>query len=239
MIQAALNGARGTDWHPAVPVDPDAIAADAAAVVAAGAACLHVHPRGADGLESLEPDAVEPVLRAVRAAVPGVPVGISTGAWIAPRGRARIDRLAALVEKPDYVSVNLSEEDAPDVIAAALGLGIGVEAGLFDVADVDRLATLPQRDACLRLLVEIGEQDEAAARAAFDAVVLAIVRHRLEPPPLAHGFDDQLWSVNRAAVGLGLDIRTGLEDGRLLPDGGLARDNADLVAAAVRLVQSG
>ena len=41
----------------------------------------------------------------------------------------------------------------------------------------------------------------------------------------------------RAAVAMGQDIRVGLEDTTFLPDGSVAVGNADLVAAAVRLVR--
>ncbi len=53
IVQACINGARPRDFHPSLPLDAHAMASDAAACVAAGAAELHIHPRGADGRESL------------------------------------------------------------------------------------------------------------------------------------------------------------------------------------------
>lgn len=238
IVQGALNGGRGRDWHQRVPRSPADLAADAVAAARAGAACLHVHPRDAAGAESLLPADVDAALAAIRAAAPGIPVGISTGAWIAPFGAARIAGLAALSERPDYVSVNLSEADAPAVIAAACALGIGVEAGLAAVADVDRLAGLPEARRCLRLLVEINEQDEAEALAAFAAVTRRIADLVLPAPVLAHGFEAGFWPVLRAAAARGLDLRAGLEDGRLGPDGAVVDGNADLVAAAIRVGHS-
>ena len=43
------------------------------------------------------------------------------------------------------------------------------------------------------------------------------------------------WQVLRASLADGQDIRIGLEDTTLLPDGSIAPDNATLVAAAARL----
>jgi uncharacterized protein (DUF849 family) len=43
------------------------------------------------------------------------------------------------------------------------------------------------------------------------------------------------WQVIRAALRHGRDIRIGLEDTTVLPDGSTAAGNASLVAAAVRL----
>ena len=78
MLQACLNGARGHDYSPAVPLTPEALARDAAACLAVGANEFHVHPRNADGLESFAAEDIGAALKAVRAAVPGVPIGIST-----------------------------------------------------------------------------------------------------------------------------------------------------------------
>jgi uncharacterized protein (DUF849 family) len=44
------------------------------------------------------------------------------------------------------------------------------------------------------------------------------------------------WSVLRAAIRLGRDIRVGLEDTTVLPGGRLASGNAELIETAVRLV---
>ena len=45
---------------------------------------------------------------------------------------------------PDYVSVNLSEVDAPEVIRLMLKRDIGIEAGLATVADAERYVALPR-----------------------------------------------------------------------------------------------
>jgi hypothetical protein len=53
-----------------------------------------------------------------------------------------------------------------------------------------------------------------------------------------HGYGIACWAVNRRGLERGHGIRTGLEDVTLLPDGNQARDNADLVAAAARLIRA-
>ncbi len=52
-----------------------------------------------------------------------------------------------------------------------------------------------------------------------------------------HGDGIASWAVNRRALHKGHGIRTGLEDTPVLPDGAQARDNADLVAAAARMIR--
>ena len=48
-----------------------------------------------------------------------------------------------------------------------------------------------------------------------------------------HGDGIACWAVNQRGLDRGHGIRTGLEDVPLLPDGRQARDNAELVAAAL------
>src|ERR1700689_1534605 len=57
IVQACMNGARDVDFHPALPLTVEAMARDGASCVAAGAAELHLHPRGPDRRESLGPPA--------------------------------------------------------------------------------------------------------------------------------------------------------------------------------------
>jgi uncharacterized protein (DUF849 family) len=232
MLQACLNGNRDTAFHPAVPRTPDELARDAKAVVAAGADALHVHPRDAAGRESVQADDIAAALAAIRASVPGTPVGVSTGWWIAPGGRARQAPIAAWQVLPDYVSVNLIEEDAPEVIALALGKGIGVEAGLWSVADAERFVALKEAPRCLRTLLEINEQDVAEAIAVAEGIRAVLARAGLGLPAMLHGYEATKWRLYREALRRGLDTRIGLEDGKHLPSGAVAESNEALIRAA-------
>jgi len=239
MLQACLNGDRPKTANAAVPVTVAELAADAVGVVAAGANELHLHPRGADGLESLEPDDIAQAVRAIRAAVPGVPVGLSTREQIRPGGRARLALLRTWHLLPDYVSVNLGEDDAPEVIDIMLAKGIGIEAGLASVADARRLAGLARAKDCLRVLIEIEVQSvEKALQMAAEAIRV-FDDAQLAMPRLLHGFDKTKWPLYREALRRGLDARIGFEDGLLLPSGEPAPDNAALIRAAVGLRAAG
>jgi uncharacterized protein (DUF849 family) len=155
IVQACLNGARPNDYHPKLPITAEAMALDGANSVSAGAAELHIHPRGVDERESLM--AVDETMRAVRTRCPGTLVGVSTGAWIEGDEKRTRDCISAWRELPDYASVNLSEADAPAVIALLDRMGVGVEAGLATVADAERFVALPNCHRVFRVLIEIGE----------------------------------------------------------------------------------
>ena len=58
-------------------------------------------------------------------------------------------------------------------------------------------------------------------------------------PQVHHGFDGSCWAVNERALARGHGIRTGLEDVAILPDGGAARDNAQLVETARAMILGG
>jgi uncharacterized protein (DUF849 family) len=234
MLQACLNGARGHDFSPAVPMTPEALARDAAACWAVGANEFHIHPRSADGRESFAADDIGAALEAIRARVPGVPVGISTREGIMANPAARERAFKAWQVLPDYVSVNLSEADAPEVISLMLQRAIGIEAGLATVGDAERYVSLPEANSCLRVLIEIEEQESASALRVAHGIIAVLDKAGSNLPRQLHGFDASKWVIHAEALRLGLDQRIGLEDGGLLPDGRIADSNAALIAAAVK-----
>ena len=237
MLQACLNGSRDSAFHAYTPLTPARLAADAAAVIAAGASELHLHPRDASGAETLAPADVAAAIEAIRAKVPGVPIGLSTHDGIAPGGAERLKAMKAWQVLPDYVSVNLIEDDAPEMIALALSRGIGVEAGLWSVADAERFTALPEAKRCLRILIEINEQDVEEGLAVAAAIRKLLARASLDVPVLQHGLDASVWPLYQDALMRGLDGRIGLEDGKHMPDGSEAQDNAALIKAAFRLAR--
>lgn len=234
ILQACINGSRKPDFHPALPVTLDAIVRDAVAVVEAGAAEMHVHPRDHVGRESLE--AVDETVDALRRACPGTLIGVSTGAWIEGdilRTRQAIGRWTVL---PDHASVNLAEPDAPEVMKILMQLGVGIEAGLASVDDARRFLGCPDHHRVLRVLVELdNERDVASAMEVCDGILSVLRDGGVLKPILLHGYDDTVWPFVERARAERLSTRVGLEDGKLLPDGRMARDNADIIAAAARL----
>jgi uncharacterized protein (DUF849 family) len=214
-----------------VPVSAAELARDAADCVGAGAGALHLHPRDGEGRESLSVSVVDAVVAAVRSAA-GVPVGVSTGAWIEPD----IDRRIALVARwrePDYASVNVSEAGAAGVMRALRSAGIGIEAGVWSVDDAERLAGLGI--GVLRVLVEPVDAGDGAL-AVVAGIHAALDRGGVTAPRLQHGDGDATWPLLRDAIARGHDTRIGLEDTVHDPDGSVTSGNAALVRAARALM---
>jgi uncharacterized protein (DUF849 family) len=181
LIQAALNGARAPGEHPALPLTPEQLAADAHAVVAEGARSLHFHVRDAGGAESLEPADVAGALGSVRAAAPGIEISLSTGLWIA--GHRRLDLIRGWTELPGLVSINLSEPGWQELAALVTERGIGIEAGLATPEDADALRASDLRP--VRVLVEIDDETLDGPAAVLAA---GNIDRRLDPsgPPRLH-----------------------------------------------------
>jgi uncharacterized protein (DUF849 family) len=229
-VKACLNGARTRAEHPAVPQSPPELAADAIAVRHAGAFAVHLHPRDSNGRQTMKAAVCDAAVGAIRAAVPGLPVGLSTSETIDPDPFARAAAIRGWRQRPDFVSVNLSELGWGGIVRAALHAGIGVEAGLATPADAEQLVDSPFAHQLVRALVEVdGGADDARAIAGLlpDGI-----------PQLWHGYGELTWEVISAAASDGIDVRVGLEDVLVLPDGRTAADNAELVAAAVNLTAS-
>jgi uncharacterized protein (DUF849 family) len=191
-------------------------------------------PETQKGAESFAVEDIATALRAVRAGVPGVPIGISTRVGITADPAARQRAFQAWQILPDYVSVNLSEADAPEVIRLMLKRGIGIEAGLATVADAECYVALPEAAACLRVLIEIDDQESADALRVAHDIIAVLDRGGSRLPRQLHGYDACKWALHGEALRLGLDQRIGLEDGKLLPDGGITKNNAELIATAVK-----
>jgi uncharacterized protein (DUF849 family) len=227
-VKGCLNGGRTRAEHFAVPQTSAELAADAIAVRQAGAFAVHVHPRDDSGAETMGVRACDAAVAAIRAAVPGLPVGLSTSEAIDPDPFARAAAVRAWRQRPDFVSVNLFELGWSGIVRAALHAGIAVEAGLATPADAEEFARSPFAHRVLRALVEVegGVED---ARAVAQLIPNGVSQ-------LWHGYDDKTWEVISAGVAAGHDVRVGLEDALVLPDGRLAANNAELVATAVDLI---
>jgi uncharacterized protein (DUF849 family) len=232
-LKACINGARTPDQHPNLPVTPEQLAAAAVAAHQAGAQAVHMHPKTADGKDSLEPAAVDAAVAAVRAAAPGLPLGVTTGFWALPDAEARIRAVEGWTVLPDFASLNWHEPGSPELAEVLLGRGLGVEVGLFHPEAAASWAKSDIAKHCMRVMIELqGDEDVAVA----DDMLARVHAAGSPAPVLLHGFDESCWPLLEHAGVVGVQTRIGLEDTLRLPDGTTAPDNAALVSAAVRLL---
>ena len=244
-LQACLNGKRTRAEHRAVPVTPAELAKDAAASVAAGAEAVHLHARNPAGAESVQAADVGAAVAAVRQACPDTPVGVSTGLWITggdptarQAGVATWSGLAA-TQRPDFASLNIGEAGWAEAAHTLAATGIGIEAGVWSVADVRRLTTTPDLPPLLRVMVEVPASPPVNAIAAGQEIIRAVRESALRDGwLLLHGADDGCWPLIELAGELGLATRVGLEDTLTGPAGEPVTGNADLVRMALTTLQA-
>jgi uncharacterized protein (DUF849 family) len=232
-LQVALNG---SSTHPATPRTPDRIAADAQAAVGAGAQSVHLHPFDSQGRETLDAGDCAKAIRAVRARCPGITISLSTSAAIEADPKKRLNPIASWTEMPDLVTANQGEAGISAVCELLFARGVGIEAGLLTAQDARIFVASGLSAKCRRVMVEpLNTKPEDAIRHA--GIIESIVADAgIALEQVHHGDGIACWDVNRRAVSRGHGIRTGLEDVTVLPDGRQAEGNADLVAAALAII---
>jgi uncharacterized protein (DUF849 family) len=232
-VKACINGARTPDAHPNLPVTPGQLAAAAVASHRAGAKAVHMHPKTADGKDSLHDAEVSAAVAAVRDALPGLPLGVTTGFWALPDPEARRRAVEGWTVLPDFASLNWHEPGSPELAEVLLGKGLGVEVGIFHAEAAESWAASEIAKHCMRVMIELqGDADTAEA----DELLSLVTAAGAPAPVLLHGLDESCWPLLQHAGVRGVQTRIGMEDTLNLPDGSTAPDNAALVSAAVALL---
>jgi uncharacterized protein (DUF849 family) len=232
LLEAALNGSRTDEEHPAIPRTPEELAAEGRAAVDAGATVLHLHPYDDHGAETLAAEPCAAALLSVRAACPGIPISLSTSKDIEPDPSRRLKLVAGWTELPELVTANQGERGILELCEHLLGRGVGIEAGLLRLEDAQTFVSAGIAERCARALMEPLDPDpqDAVAHAAAMERVLAAADVGLEQ--VHHGDDRATWHVMERAVARGHGIRVGLEDTTVLRDVRQAAGNGELVRAA-------
>ncbi|MBJ7595934.1 MAG: 3-keto-5-aminohexanoate cleavage protein [Candidatus Dormibacteraeota bacterium] len=233
LLQVAINGQRSEPHIPRTPADLATSARDA---VAAGARVVHLHPCDDHGTPTLDAQSTAAAITAVRAACPGIALSLTTWALIDPDPAHRRRLIGEWTQLPDLVTANQGEPGIGDLCHELLARGVGIEAGLLELADAHTFVSSGLAAHCTRVLLEPldTEPDVAVAHAAAMEEVLALAGITL--PQVHHGDGIASWAVNERGLRRGHGMRTGLEDTLFLPDGRPALDNAALVEAAVQLM---
>lgn len=232
VLNAALNGSRDPYEHSHLPVTAKDLAREARHAVDAGANAIHLHVRNKARKESLAAADVDRTLKAVRNACPDTPIGISTAVWIVPDTEKRLRAVRGWREKPDFASVNFNERGSVDLMKALLDLGVGVEIGLNDWQAAETFLASDLVDRGVRIVLQPRERDSALALEMVSAIEHELDSECVTAPRLLHGFGPTTWPLIDIAIVRRYETRIGLEDTLILPDGSLARDNAELVRVA-------
>jgi uncharacterized protein (DUF849 family) len=239
LIKAAINGGRTRNDHAAAPVSPTELAADVVECLKAGAGAIHLHVRSSSDdseKESLDKEDIERTIRSVLAVAPKERIGISTGAWILPHP-ARLEAAKNWRLLPGFASVNFGEDGSVELAKLLLSRGVAVEAGLCDADAAQIFLRSGLATSCLRVLLEPQEQEMKSAIETVNAMENVLNSEAADLSLLLHGTEATAWQMMDEAIARGHDVRIGLEDTLVMPDGRMAKDNVELVTEAVRRVR--
>lgn len=260
IISTALTGAITTrDQCPAIPYTPVELAQDAKRAYDAGSSIVHIHARRDDGFPTWEVETFRQIKEEVKKICPQVIINFSTGAV----GLPPEERIRHITEvKPDIAALNMGSmnyaiysskqkkfyhdlvfanpfKDIIFFLETMNAAGVRPELECFDTGHIGNT----------RPLIDMGLL-QAPYEFSFIMGVLGgipataenIANQKRNLPPDAHwqviGIQRQQWTMIAAALTLDGHIRVGLEDNFYLPDGEMARNNGDLVEAAVELVRT-
>lgn len=232
MIQVCLNGKRSKAEHPALPVTAVELLYEAQDALKAGGQTIHFHVRDGQGKETFAPNALAIQVGQLKEALPGVLIGISTGAWVEPSVEKRLALINSWEVLPDYVSINGHEDGFERIFEAIRKKGIDVEAGLQNAEAARHYLAAGFLKDCFRVLIEPAEQELAEALATVSAIESVVGGQMSKDRILLHGLDQTCWPVLYEAIERGYQVRIGLEDTLYDRTGRTATGNAALVTAA-------
>jgi 3-keto-5-aminohexanoate cleavage enzyme len=258
MITCALSGVvANRDQCPAIPYTPEDYAAEAKRAYEAGAAVVHIHARTREGIPSYEIEDYRNIYEAVTAACPII-INFSTGA-INITTQQKIAHIKAV--KPAIGALNMGSmnyakynsekkrfvfefvfpnpfSEIMEIVRAMNEVRTKPELECFDLGHVGN--SFP--------LIDMGLLQPPYQYSLIMGVLGGIppttpnLVRMVELLPAGSDWEvigislDQ-WRLVAAAIGLGGNIRVGLEDNFYLSPGIMAKSNGDLVEKAARMVR--
>ncbi|MGI9205637.1 MAG: 3-keto-5-aminohexanoate cleavage protein, partial [Woeseiaceae bacterium] len=243
IIMCAPNGARKTRAdHPALPITPAELADCAASILDAGAAVIHLHVRDQNDGHSLDVDRYRDAIDAIHDRVGDeLVIQVTTeacGIYTPQQQMAMVREL-----QPEAVSLALRELCCDDAAESEAGAffqelkerHILAQFILYSPDDAERFVTLqqrgviPEQSAFVLLVLGRYSDDLTGEPQDLDGFATALGGHA-DWAVCCFGRSEQE-AVTRAAAMRG-HARVGFENNFSLPDGSVAKHNAQLVRLA-------
>lgn len=267
ILTCAVTGNLTTrDQHPGLPVTPQEIADACIAAGKAGAAIAHIHVRDpATGKQSMELGYYREVMERIRASGSDIVINLTTGpggryvpsdehpgiaapaSTIMPPEK-RVEHIAAL--KPEIATLDLNTMFSGSAVVINTPRNIRIMAEVIQAAGArPELEVFDSGD--IHLARDLIDEGTLSSPAMFQIVTGVKYGAASTPETLSHmksllpaGCDWAAFGVGRNAFPmlaqsflLGGHVRIGLEDALYIERGRLARDNAEMVEKAVRIVK--
>ncbi len=258
MITCALSGVvANRDQCPGIPYTPEEYAAEAKRAYEAGAAVAHIHARTPEGIPSYEVKDYRNIYDAVTAACPII-TNFSTGAIniTTQQKIAHIEAVRPAIGALNMGSMNYAKYNSDKkkfvfefvfpnpfseivrIVQAMNQVGTKPELECFDLGHLGNaypLIDMGLLQPPYQFSLIIG------VLGGIPPTIPNLVQMVQLLPPQSDweviGISADQWRLVAAAIGLGGNVRVGLEDNFYLSAGVMARSNGDLVEKAARMVR--
>jgi 3-keto-5-aminohexanoate cleavage enzyme len=258
MITAALSGVVANRAQcPAIPYTPEEYAAEAKRAYEAGAAVVHIHARRPDGTPSYEVEDYRNIYEAVCAACPVI-INFSTGAIgiTTEQKTSHIKALRPAIGALNMGSMNFAKYNAEkkkfvfefvfsnpfseimEIVRTMNECGTKPEMECFDaghVANMYPLIDMGLLEPPFQVSLIVGVLGGVPPTVDSLASQVSLLPPKSDWEVIGISLDQ--WRLVAAAIGLGGNVRVGLEDNFYLEPGRMARSNGELVEKASRMVR--
>jgi len=238
LIKIALNGARPKKQNKYIPQSLDEIGKEVKLLFENGHKVFHIHCYDEKGNESLKPEDVNSLVSSIKSISHEIQIGISSGDWIEPDLAKRKSYIKAWLHLPDFISVNMIEEDAIEISELLISKGVKIEAGLNEKKAAEKFFESGLYKDCFRILIEPEPEKLKEAIECIDEIEEVLDRDGVEAPRLLHGFNSVSWDILREAKRRGYDSRIGMEDTIYLENGEPVKSNLELINYAQKILKS-
>jgi len=238
LIKIALNGARPKSQNNFIPQSLFEIEREVKLLYENGNRTFHIHCYDENGNESLKPKDVDALVTLVKSISPEIQIGISSGDWIEPDLEKRMKYISEWKFVPDFISVNMIEDDAIKVSKLLIAKGVKIEAGLNEIKAAEIFVESDLIDDCFRILIEPEPEVFSSAIETINEIEHVLNTAGIKIPRLLHGFNSVAWDVLREAKRRGYDSRIGMEDTIYLENGVMVKNNLELIQYANKILAS-
>jgi len=238
LIKIALNGARQKKQSKFIPQSLDEIGKEVKLLFENGHKVFHIHCYDEKGNEGLKPEDVNNLVSSVKSIPHEIQIGISSGDWIEPDLAKRKSYIKAWLHLPDFISVNMIEEDAIEISELLISKGVKIEAGLNEKKAAEIFVESGLYKNCFRILIDPEPEKLKEAIECIDEIEEVLDRNGVEVPRLLHGFNSVSWDILREAKRRGYDSRIGMEDTIYMENGEGVKSNLELINYAQKILKS-
>jgi 3-keto-5-aminohexanoate cleavage enzyme len=258
VITAALTGVLATREHcPYLPYTPEEIADEAIRAYNAGASIVHIHARESDGSPSWRSEVFGEIKQRIRTHCPVI-LNFSTGG-IGNTIQERSKHIS--VVKPEMAALNMGSmnysiysarqkkflmrgvflnpfEDIEYLLKLIKANGVIPELECFDaghICNADPFIDMGLLKAPYHVSLILGVTGGISATTQNLKNQVGLLPEGSSWQMI--GISRDQWPLVELSLDLGGHIRVGLEDNFYLPSGEMAKSNAELVEAAVKIIQ--